>query len=224
MGQEQGNSQTPIAPPIKPPEPPAATRPPSPPTKDDYTVLYDSAKLDQGAQLEIAKVATMCLEFKSSYIQVENLLLIPWYLVAGIHYREASFNFNSYLGNGQPLNAITTMVPKGRGPFKDWMAGAEDALKLQHADNIKSWPLSQCLSFAEHYNGMGYHNRGINSPYLWAGTNQYKLGMYVSDGHFDPNKQDKRPGVAALMIYMQAQGWIMQPATNAYDQPLAARI
>lgn len=53
---------------------------------------------------------------------------VPWEVIAVIHQRESSGNFNTYLGNGQALNKKTTIVPKGRGPFSSWEEGAIDAL------------------------------------------------------------------------------------------------
>ncbi|WP_245453663.1 hypothetical protein [Bradyrhizobium sp. AC87j1] len=45
-----------------------------------------------------------------------------------------------------------------------------------------------------------YAARGLPSPYLWSGTNQYRAGKYVRDGVFDPGKVDPQLGCAALMI------------------------
>ena len=53
--------------------------------------------------------------------------------------------------------------------------------------------------FAERYNGLGYRNKGLPSPYVWAGTDKYTSGKYVADGVFDPNYVDQQLGVM-LMI------------------------
>ena len=56
------------------------------------------------------------------------------------------------------------------------------------------------MTALETYNGIGYAARGVPSPYLWAGTNQYRAGKYVRDGVYDPGKVDPQLGCAALII------------------------
>ncbi len=134
---------------------------------------------------------------------------IPWWFIAVVHYREAGFvngqpNWNSYLGNGQPLNRKTTMVPVGRGPFKSWEDGAKDALvhAAPYAARNKDWSIGGALAEIEAYNGPGYAARGLPSPYLWAGTDQYKSGKYVADGKFSPTTVDTQLGCAGILKFM----------------------
>ena len=129
---------------------------------------------------------------------------IPWEFIAVTHQRESSGNFNTYLGNGQPLNKKTTIVPKGRGPFTSWEEGAIDALvnAPPYAAKNKDWSVGGTLAKLEEYNGLGYYRMGKPSPYLWAGTNQYSKGKYVSDGKYDPNHVDTQLGCAGLLRFM----------------------
>jgi hypothetical protein len=55
------------------------------------------------------------------------------------------------------------------------------------------------LSFLEAYNGWGYVKKGINSPYLWSGTNHYTSGKYVRDGVFDPRAVSKQLGAVCML-------------------------
>jgi len=57
------------------------------------------------------------LKGRNTYQQIETKTGVPWWFVGLCHYRESHFDFNTYLGNGQALGKITTIVPKGRGPF-----------------------------------------------------------------------------------------------------------
>lgn len=129
---------------------------------------------------------------------------IPWEFIAVTHQREASGNFNSYLGNGQPLNKKTTIVPKGRGPFSSWEEGAIDALVYAppYAAKNTDWTISGTLNKLEEYNGLGYRQMGVPSPYLWAGTDQYSKGKYVADHVYDPNHVDTQLGTAGLLKFM----------------------
>lgn len=60
------------------------------------------------------------------------------------------------------------------------------------------------MTLLELYNGLGYFRKGLPSPYVWSGTDQYKRGKYVADGVFDPNVIDKQLGCAGLVMAMQA--------------------
>lgn len=125
---------------------------------------------------------------------------LKWWLIALIHEMEATQNFNCYLGNGQVLSKKTTIVPIGRGPFKTFEEGAVDALKLQGADKITDWSMGNVLYFLEGFNGYGYTKyRGINSPYLYSGSNHYSSGKYVSDGKYDAHAVSQQIGIALML-------------------------
>ncbi len=129
---------------------------------------------------------------------------IPWEFIAVAHNRESNGDFTTYLGNGQTLKKKTTIVPKGRGPFNTWEEGAIDALlnAPPYAAKNKDWSIGGTLTKLEEYNGLGYASKGVPSPYLWAGTDQYSKGKYVADGKYDPNHVDTQLGVAGLLKFM----------------------
>jgi len=143
-------------------------------------------------------------EAVSKMVKEAGYSQIPWEFIAVAHNRESNGNFDTYLGNGQPLSQKTTIVPKGRGPFKDWEAGALDALINcpPYAAKNKDWSIGGTLAKLEEYNGLGYASKGVPSPYLWAGTDQYVKGKYVSDGKYDPNHVDKQLGAAGLLKFL----------------------
>ena len=112
---------------------------------------------------------------------------VPWYVIGIIHLRECSCSFEKHLHNGDPLEAKTVRVPKGRpagNPPWTWEESALDALQDIKTTN---WSIENILHDFEAYNGMGYANHGINSPYLWGGTQHYIKGLYVADNKFDPD-------------------------------------
>jgi lysozyme family protein len=129
---------------------------------------------------------------------------IPWEFIAVTHQREASGDFSRYLGNGQPLNKKTTIVPKGRGPFTSWEEGAIDALlnAPPYAAKNKDWSIGGMLAKLEEYNGLGYASKGVPSPYVWAGTDQYVKGKYVADHVYDPEHVDTQLGCAGLLKFL----------------------
>lgn len=129
---------------------------------------------------------------------------VPWQVIAVIHYREANQNWNSNIAQGDPWNRKSTHVPAGRGPFPSWEEAAYDALTNcpPFAAHNKDWSVGGTLALLEKYNGLGYANKGLPSPYIWAGTNQYKAGKYVSDGVYSATAVDKQLGCAGILDEM----------------------
>ena len=89
--------------------------------------------------------------------------------------------------------------------FNEWAPAAVHALGIKkHVQRDvglrqSSNDLAAMATYAEYYNGLGYDYRGIESPYVYGGTNQYQSGHYVADGRFDPNAKDRRLGVVAIV-------------------------
>ncbi|MGY4159051.1 lysozyme family protein [Bradyrhizobium sp. USDA 4461] len=141
---------------------------------------------------------------KVRYQAVSAKTGVPWFFIAVVHEREASQNWNTQLGQGDPLGSVSIHVPKGRGPFKTWEDGAYDALVncAPYAARNKDWSIGGTLTMLEQYNGLGYAARGKPSPYIWSGTDQYVSGKYVRDGVYDPNVVDRQLGCAGLLFAM----------------------
>ena len=132
---------------------------------------------------------------------------VPWYVIGVIDMREEDFDHTCYLGNGDPLDRPTTDVPRGRGPFASWAAGAADALTTD-GFNVSAnghWDIVTVLMKLEEYNGMGYSKRGLPSPYVWALTNQQAAGKYTSDGTFSPSTWDAQPGCAGVLLALKTK-------------------
>jgi lysozyme family protein len=136
---------------------------------------------------------------RERYEVVSSQTGVPWKAIKAIHYREASNSFKTCLHNGDPLPGPTKHVPKGRGPFNSWETAAVDALLLEKAKFPAVWDLAGTLDFLEKYNGLGYRNHGMVSPYNYAGTTAYVAGLYTDDGVLDKNKVDHRLGCAAIL-------------------------
>lgn len=149
-------------------------------------------------------VAKALVAAKPRYQAVEKATGVPWWAIAVIHERESSQDWRGSLAQGDPWNRVSVHVPAGRGPFNSWEEAAIDALVncSPFLARKKDWSLGATLTNLELYNGTGYASRGLPSPYVWAGTDQYRSGKYVADGKFDPAKIDPQPGCAALLKIM----------------------
>ncbi|MDD3238474.1 MAG: hypothetical protein PHV37_10325 [Candidatus Gastranaerophilales bacterium] len=156
--------------------------------------LSDSQKAD------LEKFKKLYTDNKDKYEKVAEATGVPAELVAAIHWRESSGNFNTYLHNGDPLGKPTTHVPAGKN-FNDWTEAAIDAINSQDKGSLanNSDDLDAIADYAERYNGLGYRNKGVASPYVWAGTTNYSGGKYVADGVYDSSAYDQQLGVMVML-------------------------
>lgn len=151
-------------------------------------------------------IAKALLAAKPRYQAVEARTGVPWWAIAVIHERESSQDWSRSLAQGDRWDRVSVHVPAGRGPFKSWEDAAVDALVNcgPWLARKKDWRIGPALANLELYNGAGYVNRGIPSPYIWAGTDQYQAGKYVADGKFSPTTVDPQPGCAGMLKAMMA--------------------
>lgn len=141
---------------------------------------------------------------KIAYQQIEQDTGVPWFIIAVIHEREASQNWNANLAQGDPWNRPSRHVPKGRGPFKSFREAANDALKncAPKAAEWKDWSAGGSLTILEEYNGLGYEEYHAEaSPYNWGATTEEEWGKYVNDGHW-AHVWDTQIGCAAMLKAM----------------------
>lgn len=181
-----------------------------------YAKQWDAMAIKPAKLAEFESCARFALLHKDRYSAIQKLTAydglgregegIPWWMIAAIHRRESDADkqgnprFDTYLGNGQPINRKTTIVPIGRGPFKTFEDGCLDAFKVDGLSSWLDWRLEKALYASEILNGVGYFLRGLPSPYIFAGTNIQKAGKFVSDGHFNRLFVDQQPGCAPLIF------------------------
>jgi lysozyme family protein/peptidoglycan hydrolase-like protein with peptidoglycan-binding domain len=191
--------------------------------KAGYEDNWKNMQIRPDSAAEAKKEAAKLLKNKSVYQQIEKITGVFWPFTGLAHDRESGFDLNTYLGNGQPLSRVTTIVPKGRGPFlgpNAFVDGAVDALRLEGFVGATDWSIARMLFRLEGFNGYGYHSRGVNSPYLWSGSTAYgppeqRAGKFVADGVFDPNKVDPQLGVAVVLKELMA----LDPSISFDDAP-----
>jgi lysozyme family protein len=161
---------------------------------------WQNARITRSAA--VANVCPRLYAAKNRYLAVAAQTGVPWFVIAAIHERESSQSWLGSLAQGDPWNRVSVHVPAGRGPFASWEAAAIDALVRcgPYLARWKDWSVAGALTALEQYNGVGYASRGVPSPYVWAGTNQYSAGKYVRDGVYDPSKVDPQLGCAAIIM------------------------
>ena len=139
-------------------------------------------------QSELGQFKANWEQNKSRYQSVSAQTGVPAELIAAIHWREASGSFNARLHDGGSLSG-----------YSSWEAAAVNALTENSYGNINMNDITTWYDFAERYNGLGYRNKGVSSPYVWAGTTNYTSGKYVADGVYDAGYVDQQLGVAVML-------------------------
>lgn len=176
-------------------------------TRAGYDNLWSRIAIKGGADARNAdRFARLIIKAEPTYRAVEAKTGVPWFFIGALHMRESSCNFAGVLHNGQRILGTgqkTTIVPKGRGPFpagiEGWIASAVDALQLKGLHKIKDWPISRMGFHAELFNGLGYTAKGVNSAYLWAGSNLEQRGKYVRDHVWDKDFDDPQIGTMTVL-------------------------
>ena len=170
---------------------------------------------------ELDSACRKLIRNKDQYVAVSDEIFrltenrIPWAVIAVIDEREGGGNANTFLGNGQSLNHVTTIRPAGQGPFLahdtdtplhgPFFRGALVALmdcEPRLGKTWHDWSPGGTLTGLTAYNGYGYDQMGIPSPYIWASTDQYSHGKYIADGVFSASEVDTQLGCAAMLRYM----------------------
>lgn len=161
--------------------------------------------------------ARRILANKARYQEIEAKTGVPWWWIGCVHKMESNLSFNKHLHNGDSLTRRTWRVPAGRpargSPPFTFEESAIDALLMKRLDRIGAdgdgWSLESVCFYFELYNGFGYRYRGLNSPYLWSGSQHHTKGKYVRDGVFDPNATSQQTGcMVVLAVMMEMDGSI----------------
>lgn len=171
--------------------------------KAGYAERWHNMDINTNKITLIKAAAKVVIAGKARYKELEAQTNIPWYFIGLLHYRESNCNFHTHLHNGDPLTRRTVHVPAGMPrtgtpPFS-FEYSALDALKYMGYDKVTDWGIERIAYCFEKYNGFGYRSQNVNSPYLWAFTNQYARGKYIRDGVFDSSVVDKQLGVMPIL-------------------------
>lgn len=172
--------------------------------QDQNKVRWQNCHIPAGNGPAFQAVADRILANKSIYQDIEKKTGVPWWFIGVVHYREANLSQAANLAQGDPWNKKSVHVPAGRGPFKSFQEAAIDALTKcpPYAARNKDWSVGGALTMFEKYNGLGYAQMGIPSPYVWAGTDQYVRGKYIADGKFSATAVDRQLGCAGIVKFL----------------------
>jgi len=173
---------------------------------------------------KIERAADMVATGKPSYERVQEATGVPWYFIGLVHLMESHCNFSRQILNGEKWKGTrrkdkkTTIVPKGRGPWPDWITAGIEAMTGRDYitgeryeydfTRIKDWSIGRMLYYLERFNGMGYADpHGVNSPYLYSGCQHGKnVGKYVGDGKYSASAVSRQVGAAVVLRQLCIDG------------------
>jgi lysozyme family protein len=191
----------------------------TPDLRHEYVYLFKTCEIRLNRISEVDLIVSKILAHADRYRALEQLVKVPWYVIACIHVLEASMRFDRHLANGDPLTARTIQVPAGRPktgtpPFS-WEESAIDILTYKGLNKWDDWSLSSILYILERYNGWGYRNLQpeVLSPYLWSCSFHYVSGKYVKDHQWSKTAVSKQIGCAVILRRLAEKGHIVLEPT-----------
>ena len=192
--------------------------------QSEYLDLLGRLKITREADARTA--AGRIIKLMPRYKVISAKTGVPAVWIAAINERESGSSTACFLGNGQRLTRVTTIVPKGLGPWTTFEDGCVCALSYDHITDIKDWTWAQFCYAAEAWNGFGPRNHGKRTGYLYSGTDLYTGGKYISDGVWNPDFFDPQLGVIPVALALIAldpslalPGW---PANNPWPSASAS--
>lgn len=191
-----------------------------------YARMWNEMTIRPERAAAVRAAARGVLEDKARYREVEAATGVPWWFVGVVHKMECNRSFEKHLHNGDSLKRRTWRVPAGRplrgfGPFT-WQESAVDALRLKGLQNVKAWTIERVCFELERFNGFGYRQYNIPSPYLWSYANHYRRGKYVRDGVWDSRAVSEQSGAVPMLAeLMRLDPSISIKPGRSYEPPEA---
>lgn len=184
----------------------------------DYVRLFLTL-LPNDAKAIARQVGRIAAGQERYQVVANRLTNIPWFVIGLIHSLESDLDWQTHLHNGDPLSKRTTHAPRGRpalgNPPFSWEESALDALRYDGLDEWDDWSISGILYMLEKFNGAGYRSRGINTPYLWSGSQHYSKGKFVADGKFEAKAVSDQLGAGVLLHSLCVSGAVAPRAIEA---------
>lgn len=162
------------------------------------------------------------------YAAASSATGVPVPFMAASFEREASSDFTRSPAQGDPLDEVSTHVPKGLGPYLGpdaWTRAAEDAYRIDGLDKVgaANWTWALGCYYGEAFNGWGYRDwHRMRTPYLWGATNLQQRGKYEADGRFNASMWDEQLGMVPLMMRLvEMVPGLTFPGAWPFPEPMA---
>lgn len=174
----------------------------------EYTSLLAAMKINTSRASQLSSRADAILGLAShhadEWAEVFATTAVPKLWGLASFERESGSDYACSPAQGDRWDRRSIHVPSGLGPYPNWGASCVAAYRIDHLDLIgeKGWTWDRACYDGELFNGFGPRNHGRHTGYLWAWSNIYTGGKYVSDGVWSPTTFDQQCGMAPLMMEM----------------------
>ena len=155
------------------------------------TVKINSAEINEQAKKIVHEIYKVFKYDKYMFVTFkvrEKGYEIPPFLVGILHYLWADFDWKKF--NKKYLTWCNYMVEILALKIKF----------LQEDGFCGFYRIEDWLYFLEHCDATNYRKYGINSPFLWNGTNHYTKGKFKADGKFYSEEVAKHIGAVPIML------------------------
>ena len=170
----------------------------------DYLDTWTRALIVPASAAAAVKRARQILAARRRFETVSKATGVPWFVLGLLLMRESDLSFAGHLHNGDSLKNRTKHVPAGRPKQPDppytWEVSAIDAVRYDQLDRIRVWDVPTIAWACERFNGFGYREHGIRSPYLWSWSTEQERGKYTNDGDLHPEVWDEQPGIMTILM------------------------
>jgi len=182
--------------------------------RSGYANLWAAMRIRPERLATARAIAAGIARDRARYEAVAGKTGVPWHWIAIVHHLESRRNFATHLHNGDSLRRRTVQVPAGRpktgSPPFAWEESAIDALRLKGLHRETDWSIPKQLWQFERYNGFGYVQKKINSPYVWSFSSLYSHGKYVADGRYSASAISQQCGAAVILKCLLDAGHLNQ--------------
>jgi lysozyme family protein len=190
----------------------------------EYTRLLGAMVIEPryARELETRCKVILTRAAQQNYAQCVAVTGVPQLWAMASFERESSSDYACSPAQGDRWDRISTHVPRGLGPYQSWAQSAIAAYRIDRLDKVghADWTWARACYEGELFNGFGPRMHGRHTGYLWAWSNVYNGGKYVSDGVWDAEAWDQQCGMVPLMVTLLR----LQPSLALADAFPAAPI
>jgi lysozyme family protein len=166
----------------------------------DYQVRWPAMRVRPERIAAADVVARRMASREARYRAITDPIGVPWWWLAAVHELEHSGRFTTSMIATDPIDAPPgTPPPSGTITDAEWDDTARALLRARGLANWRDWTVTGALYQWERYNGLGYRNFDVPSPYLWSFSDQYTAGKFIRAGEFSPTTVSQQPGAAVLL-------------------------
>lgn len=144
-----------------------------------HHTIWAAMQIDPARRPAIEKIARRIVSGRAQYDVISRASHVPWFVVGIIHALDGELRWNAEWEATAAANRFKARLPRSR-----WNS------------------IEDIASALEEWDGLGYRQRGVHSPYLWGWTTAHIAGRIVGDGVFLPGAEAEAPGAMAVLRAM----------------------